>query len=287
MPKIDLRNALRIKTAAGEVSRLKWQGGVWPSGGAAVPSLSVPFVLFVARDANLANGKWQSRFGGGLPAGLEMDAHGSPAIVTDQTWAPGVPVMSMAGGCWFADRDVPFPAEFGFSVSYVGNMASNPSVLYNGPPGLTWTDVSGLHFGHISGANTDDGPHISAGDGNLNQGRRRAYSPGLGDGVVLQFDRPFGADVTLPSYAAYADGAALLATRAASAATRSNGTRFIVGGQVRAVRNSDTDGYGEVMVNTSSCIMAVLLTVGGTPMTAADRATWQAFAEGLKTGAVT
>ncbi|MFP1646130.1 hypothetical protein [Pontitalea aquivivens] len=34
MPKLDLRNALRIKTSAGEVSRLKWAGGMWPSGSA-------------------------------------------------------------------------------------------------------------------------------------------------------------------------------------------------------------------------------------------------------------
>ena len=87
--------------------------------------------------------------------------------------------------------------------------------------------------------------------------------------------------VPLGSMIGYSNGTVATNLGNGTEPTRSNGTRFIVGG--------DTPGNGSGSIRTATMVrlLAVLLTVGGTPMTAADRATWQAFAEGLKTGAVT
>jgi hypothetical protein len=231
-----------------------------------VPALSQPFLLYVADDIDEVNGTWTSRVSAGV-APMTLVKFGNPVVKTD-TWTNGHKLLSGEGsGCYYIDRPYGFPATYGFSLSAVmgGAVTGTPS-FYNGPKLIDVLSEKGLSMCSI---------YSRAGVGNRGTGRYSDWPSASVDGDVRQWDRPAGVNVPLSSWLAFKNNIALTMTQFGSYATDPSGTRFVIGGYVNPT------SVENITPNTNSRVAAVILTVGGLPMTEADRAIWTTFAAGL------
>ena len=252
-------------------------GEVWrkPAPALAVPAVSGAWVVYVARDISLATGRWVARTVGGAAA-LTLGAYGTPAISTAETWAPGVPVLSCATGCFFADRS-PFPDDHGFTLAACWNSATVNDVAYLGPTIYGATDQACLRF---RSALVSSIPRIEVRRGNGGAGGTvRWDSANDTAGVLRQWDRPAGA-ATLNAIRVFENNVETTTVSQPGGATiRSSGPRLALGG----IATADA---AVLTLSPQLRILMAALKVDGMPASAADRAALVTFANGLKTGTI-
>ena len=240
--------------------------------GLAIPDLSVPYFLFVARDINIAGMSWKARVKPGMGAPV-LGCLITPELLTDTSWAPGVPVFRPQSNLFFG-RLGPMISSAGYSM--VAVLGGINQIVYVGP------NVFSSSENRIQTIQrTSSEVRINTGGGGT--GRFNAYTGEFGtfpEGGVLQFDKPVGGGTILSAFEAYHEGSLITPSTAGTFSTNSHGEFLALGG-----RYGSTVG-GAMVPNAAGRVLAFLRTVGGTALSAEDRERVTEFMIGLRTGAI-
>lgn len=263
-----------IKFGEQDVVRV-YQGAsvIWEAdNGPAVPALSQPFHLWVARDIDLDSGTWPSRTDGVTPP-LVLNAFGTPVISTAFSWASGIPVLDGDTGCFFADW-TPLAADAGLSMAYIAGAVSGP--FYIGPP------VFGNALQNAYRVQRFNSTSIRATVGNGGLGAERATSFEDGttflNGELYQFDRPVGTALPIGNWSGFREGNALNKVIVGSTPSISSGSRVVLGGLA--------DTLGGITIAPTTELLAAFVCIGGTPLSAPDRAALTSFMQGIRAGTI-
>jgi hypothetical protein len=242
------------------------------SGGLSIPALSVPFHLYVARDINLTTGRWASRTRPGAPT-MELTAVGTPAIVTNAPWAPGVPVLNCEAGAFTIVRTA-LGSTAGWSTAFVTDVNSLLSPVYQGPALFANATNSLLRWAFQS----TTAIRLLMGNGGSGGGRFAEWTGTYASGDVLQFDRPAGVALLLSAWSAYSNGNIQTLTTPGEATSDGSETTFMIGAR--------PDGAGVPVYSANGRVLAVFQNTNGQPLSATDRATLTAFLQGLRNGTI-
>jgi hypothetical protein len=242
------------------------------AGGLSIPALSVPFHLYVARDINLTTGRWVSRARPGHPT-MELSAIGTPAIITNAPWAPGVPVLNCDAGAFTVVRTA-LGSTAGFSTAFLTDVNALFSPLYQGPALFANATNSLLRWTFQSTTTI----RVLIGNGGSGGGRFAEWTGSYANGDVLQFDRPAGTALLLSTGSAFSNGNPQTLTTPGEATSDGSGTTFMIGAR--------PDTAGVPVYTANGRVLAVFQNTNGQPLSAADRATLTAFMQGLRNGTI-
>lgn len=225
--------------------------------GRAVPNLSVPFHMWVARDIDVDTKTWRSRVSPGIS---------SATLTTEGT---GIPVMLGSRGAW-AGPIVPQVATAGYSMAAI--IGGTGTAMYQGPNIFSDANSAIAQLSRVSDT------QFRAIIGNGTADRQKQFIPTTTEGDNYQIDRPQGTNIPISSFNGYHNGTAATADVSGTATTTSAGGYVVLGGRYLTTTN--------VLVNSNAEILAAVKTVGTTPLSEEDRVILNNFFNGLKNGTI-